>query len=63
MTNAWIMERTKTTFETAKGLRVLLVEDHADCAATTALLLRMDGHDVRVSANGPAALDEAQVIG
>jgi two-component system CheB/CheR fusion protein len=46
--------------QTAKGLRVLLVEDHADCAASMALLLRTDGHDVSVAVDGPAALDEAQ---
>jgi len=38
------------------GLRVLLVEDHADGADTLALLLRMTGHQVEVARDGPLAL-------
>ncbi len=45
-----------------KGLRVLLVEDHADSAATTAMLLRRSGHEVKVASDGPTALGEAQRI-
>jgi CheY-like chemotaxis protein len=37
-------------------LRVLVVEDDADTAEATALLLRLYGHEVRVAADGPAAL-------
>ena len=59
MTTAWTVERPRPTSETAKGLRVLLVEDHADCAESMALLLSMHGHDVRVARDGQAALDEA----
>jgi CheY-like chemotaxis protein len=33
-------------------LRILLVEDFADCAAMTAVVLREYGHDVRVARNG-----------
>ncbi len=40
-------------------LRVLVVEDHADTAASLALLLRLDGHEVRVAPDGPAALRAA----
>ena len=39
------------------SLRILLVEDFADCAKTTATLLRHLGHAVQIAVNGPAALD------
>jgi CheY-like chemotaxis protein len=41
-------------------LRVLLVEDHPDVAASTALLLRHFGHEVAVALDGQAALEEAR---
>jgi DNA-binding response OmpR family regulator len=41
-------------------LRVLVVEDDEDTAASMALLLRLDGHEVRVAGEGGAALREAQ---
>jgi CheY-like chemotaxis protein len=37
--------------------RVLVVDDHADAADSLAMLLRMEGHQVRVARNGPDALD------
>jgi len=37
-------------------LRVLIVEDHADTAATTAMLLRLCGHDCQIAPSGEAAL-------
>ncbi|MBO0697975.1 MAG: PAS domain-containing protein, partial [Zavarzinella sp.] len=40
--------------------RVLVVDDHADAADSLALLLRLEGHDVRVARNGPAAVEAAQ---
>jgi CheY-like chemotaxis protein len=40
--------------------RVLVVDDKVDAAASTAMVLRMEGHDVRVAHDGPAALWEAQ---
>jgi PAS domain S-box-containing protein len=40
--------------------RVLVVDDHADAADSLAVLLRMEGHDVRVARNGPAAVEAAQ---
>jgi CheY-like chemotaxis protein len=43
------------------GLRVLVVEDQADTAATLALLLRMAGHEVQVAPDGPAAVREVQI--
>jgi chemotaxis methyl-accepting protein methylase/signal transduction histidine kinase/chemotaxis response regulator CheB len=38
--------------------RVLVVDDNADAAQGAAALLALDGHDVRVVADGPAALHE-----
>jgi two-component system CheB/CheR fusion protein len=38
------------------SLRVLVVEDHADTAESTALFLRLHGHEVDVAPDGPAAL-------
>jgi CheY-like chemotaxis protein len=38
------------------SLRVLVVEDDADTADSLAILLRLEGHDVRLARNGPAAL-------
>src|SRR6516162_6114764 len=37
-------------------LRVLVVEDHADTAASMAVLLRIRGHEVEVAPDGPSAL-------
>jgi CheY-like chemotaxis protein len=39
------------------SLRILIVEDFADCARTTATLLRHLGHSVQIAGNGPAAPD------
>jgi CheY-like chemotaxis protein len=41
------------------GLHILLVEDDPFTAETTATLLGLSGHDVRVSADGPSALAAA----
>jgi two-component system, OmpR family, response regulator len=41
------------------GLRVLVAEDDADLAAGLAAWLRLHGHRVRVTADGPAALRAA----
>jgi two-component system, OmpR family, response regulator len=40
-------------------LRVLLVEGHADTAGSLAELFRLEGHQVRVAPDCPAALREA----
>ena len=42
-----------------RPLRVLVVEDYADAATTTAEVLRLDGHHVWVAADGPRALQAA----
>jgi two-component system, OmpR family, response regulator len=44
----------------APGLRVLVVEDHADSATSLAMLLRISGHEVRVAQDGLAALEMAR---
>jgi CheY-like chemotaxis protein len=42
--------------------RVLIVDDHVDAAETMALLLQLEGHDVAVAHDGPAALAAAQAM-
>ena len=37
-------------------LRILLVEDHPDCAASTRMLLHLWGCQVEIAEDGPAAL-------
>jgi two-component system CheB/CheR fusion protein len=43
----------------APSRRVLLVDDHLDAATSLAKLLRLQGHDVRLAHDGPAALEAA----
>ena len=58
----WTLEGSACPPESEKaGLRILVVEDHADTAATLALLLRMEGHEVQVAPDGPAALEAVQI--
>lgn len=42
------------------GLRVLILDDSEDSALSTALLLRLDGHEVRMVSDGAAALEVAR---
>jgi hypothetical protein len=42
-------------------LRVLGVEDNADAALSTKLLIEMDGHEVHVARDGGAGLEAAAV--
>jgi CheY-like chemotaxis protein len=44
----------------SSGLRVLVVEDNADCAVTLARFLQRLGHEVEVAPDGPAAVAAAQ---
>jgi CheY-like chemotaxis protein len=39
-----------------KPLRILVVDDNADAAETVAMLLRMEGHDIRMAHTGESAL-------
>ena len=41
-------------------LQILVVEDDADCAESTAMLLRLYGHSAEVAKDGPAALNAAE---
>ncbi len=43
------------------GHRILVVDDNRDAAESLAMLLRLDGHEVRVAHNGSAALEIAPV--
>jgi CheY-like chemotaxis protein len=44
---------------TGPSLRVLVVDDNTDTAASLALLLTESGHDVRTAPDGPTALEAA----
>src|SRR5262249_18869246 len=48
--------------DAAHSLRVLLVEDYADTAVSLTALLRRDGYEVHVAADGPAALQAAEQV-
>jgi CheY-like chemotaxis protein len=41
----------------ASGYRVLVVDDHRDAADSLAMLLKLQGHEVRVAYSGAAALE------
>jgi signal transduction histidine kinase/ActR/RegA family two-component response regulator len=47
----------QAAYSSAAGLRVLLVDDNIDAAATGATLLELMGHEVRVAHTGTAALE------
>jgi signal transduction histidine kinase/CheY-like chemotaxis protein len=47
----------------ASPQRVLVVDDNRDAAESLALMLRLDGHEVRVAHDGPAALEAAHAFG
>ena len=57
-----VTERTsvRPAEPSARGLRVLVVEDHSDTAASLARLLQSWGHDVETAADGPTASDRAR---
>ncbi|MGE5640021.1 MAG: response regulator [Clostridia bacterium] len=44
------------------GLRVLVVDDNADAAESIAVLLRLEGHEVKTVCDGPEALACSQVF-
>src|SRR5262245_32642737 len=43
-----------------QGLHVLVVEDDADCAESTAILLRLYGHSVETARDCPTALQAVE---
>jgi PAS domain S-box-containing protein len=45
---------------TQRRARVLVVDDNVDAAASLAVLLKLDGHDVKLAHDGPAALHAAR---
>ncbi|BCQ29073.1 hypothetical protein NK8_72630 (plasmid) [Caballeronia sp. NK8] len=44
---------------TPKARKILVVDDNDDAAESTAMLLRLEGHEVRVAPDGPSALQVA----
>ena len=60
MTISSAVESTVSPSLNAAGLRILIAEDHADCALSLAILLPMHGHEVEMAANGPSALEKAR---
>ena len=59
-----MVQETKTVLEpvqnTARSLRLLVVEDNVDAGDTMSLLLRLYGHEVQVARTGPTALEMAR---
>ncbi len=51
---------SSTAGAAASGHRVLVVDDNHDAAESLAMLLRLQGHQVRVAHSGEAALEEAE---
>jgi two-component system CheB/CheR fusion protein len=45
-----------------RRLRVLIVEDYADAALSTRMVLEMDGHEVHVAKDGLAGLEVAAAV-
>jgi CheY-like chemotaxis protein len=43
--------------------RILVAEDNADLAESVAMLLRIEGHEVRIAHDGPSALELADEFG
>ena len=53
---------TRTTAATPAGRRILLVDDNRDAADSLALLLGLEGHDVRVAYAGRPAIEVAHAF-
>jgi CheY-like chemotaxis protein len=51
---------TVTNTGPSSGLHVLVVDDNADCAETTAMLLRTYGHSAEIAQNAASALEAIQ---
>ena len=48
--------------EPAKARRILIVDDNADAAKTSALLLKLLGHEIRTATDGVSGLESARVF-
>jgi CheY-like chemotaxis protein len=46
----------------AKRRRILVIDEIGDSCATLALALELHGHEVRMAANGPSALEQAGAL-
>ena len=46
----------------AKPRRILVVDDNDDSAEVTAILLRLEGHEVAVAHSGPAAIEQIPAV-
>jgi two-component system OmpR family response regulator len=53
---------TNSNHDGSWRMRVLVVEDQAEVAASMARLLRTAGHEVEVAPDGPAAVEAVQVL-
>jgi two-component system CheB/CheR fusion protein len=51
---------TARDFPDGSPLRVLVVDDHTDCAVSFAILLQLWGHEVQIAKDGPTALAAVQ---
>jgi CheY-like chemotaxis protein len=52
----------KTAPATTSKMRILVVDDNRDAAQSLAMLLRLEGHDVRTVYDGPSALELASTF-
>jgi PAS domain S-box-containing protein len=53
-------EEKPTRPASPSGLRLLVVDDNHDAADSLAMMLRLQGHEVRVAHSGPAALEAVE---
>src|SRR5258708_7691026 len=59
MESAWHEPEDAAGIDVSRKLYVLVVEDNRDCADSTALLLRLAGHEAEVAPDGASALRAA----
>ncbi len=53
-------ETGQQTLPASAGRRVLVVDDNVDAAESVAMLLRLEGHEIRLAYSGPEALQAAE---
>jgi signal transduction histidine kinase/ActR/RegA family two-component response regulator len=56
------MDQGQRTKDKGPSRRVLVVDDNVDAAESLAILLHMEGHEVRTTYDGPAALGAAETF-